>query len=167
MSDKVLVPHGNVAPSGTPLHYKECGVDNVYLLSGFKIEETDYGEVVVISDVEGLHREIGRHLVRRPMGPKEFRFLRKVQGLTQAELGRRLRVDAQTIARYEKGQSSISAETETIIKIAFILALLPEPNRLAIIQGLYDEMVDPSDTRSSGARDIVLSKDQGSWQVAL
>ncbi len=45
-------------------HYRECGLESIHLLNGFEVKETDYGKVVAIHNLDGLHRAIGTHLVR-------------------------------------------------------------------------------------------------------
>ena len=45
-------------------HYRECGLDNVFLLNGFTVRETRHGRAVSIEDIDGLHRTIGTHLAR-------------------------------------------------------------------------------------------------------
>jgi hypothetical protein len=41
-----------------PLHYTACGLDNVYLLNGFKREIIDGEEYVTIEDMDGLWRAL-------------------------------------------------------------------------------------------------------------
>jgi DNA-binding transcriptional regulator YiaG len=92
-----------------PYHYRASGLDDIYLLNGVVIEETPYGPMVTIKNLNGLHHAIGLHIVEKaePMTGAEFRFLRKQLGLTQAQLGKRLRVSDQTIANYEKGHTGL------------------------------------------------------------
>jgi hypothetical protein len=86
---------------GEPLHYTACGVDNIYLMNGFRRETIDGETFTSIEDLDGLWKAIGLHLVttRKVLAPKEIRYLREHMGLTQAELGARLRVSDQTVAR--------------------------------------------------------------------
>jgi len=73
-----------------PLHYTDCGLDDVYLVSGYRIEQTPSGQVLTITNVEQLHRVIGCQLAKqkRALSGKELRFLRKQINLTQSELGK-------------------------------------------------------------------------------
>jgi putative transcriptional regulator len=52
----------------------------------------DYGPMIHIENINGLHRAIGLHIVEKlePMSGREFRFLRKQMGLTQSELSAHL-----------------------------------------------------------------------------
>jgi hypothetical protein len=45
-------------------HYDSSGLDNVYLTSGFEIEQHEhYGELVSLAAVNGLHKRLGEVLV--------------------------------------------------------------------------------------------------------
>ena len=87
-----------------PYHYIDSGLDHVWLVNGYKIHKTPYGEGVAISDVEGLHRAIGRAITDapRPLSGAEARFLRMEMDLTQRRLGDLLGVDEQAVRRWEK-----------------------------------------------------------------
>ena len=127
-----------------PYHYRACGLDDVYLLSGFERKETAYGPTTFIHDVPGLHRAIGLNLTEspKPLSPREFRFLRKNMNLTQEHLAKRLRVDAQTVARYEKDQTSIPGATDTVLRMMFLLFACSKEERdelLAYIRELLEE----------------------------
>lgn len=89
-------------------HYEECGLGNIYLTNGFKRVSTPRGEAVKIQDIEGLHKAIGLMLVeeKRDLSGPEFRFLRHEMNMTQRSLAEVLRVDAQSIARWEKGRTA-------------------------------------------------------------
>ena len=83
----------------TTHHYKESGLDNVYLENGYEAIETPYGTGMAIKDTEGLHKVIGLWLVAQPipLNGAELRFLRMEMELSQRELAadsRRERTDA-------------------------------------------------------------------------
>ncbi len=41
-------------------HYTECGLNNIYLINGFKINKLQDGnEEIFIQDLHGLHKAIG------------------------------------------------------------------------------------------------------------
>src|SRR5690606_6111594 len=88
---------------GEPLHYTASGLDYVYLLNGFHVEEdSDYGRIVTIEAPDDLHRAIGMRVVgqERDLKGQEFRFLRKQMGLRQQDIADQIGVDVQTIANY-------------------------------------------------------------------
>lgn len=89
---------------GTPLHYTASGLDYVYLLNGFTVEDDpDYGRITTIDNPDDLHAAIGLHIIQhpRPLTGPEFRFLRKQMGLKQRDLAPKFG-SVQTVANYEK-----------------------------------------------------------------
>lgn len=84
-------------------HYRESGLQNVWLKNGFSIKQTSYGEGVSIVDIEGLHCAIAKALCRkhRLSGP-EFRFLRKELGFSQRMLGDLIGASDQSISLWER-----------------------------------------------------------------
>ena len=62
-----------------------------------------------------------------------IRFLRNMMDLTQEELARKLGVDVQTTARYEKGQTAISGPADRLLRHIFVLSTLPQSRRLATL----------------------------------
>jgi DNA-binding transcriptional regulator YiaG len=112
--------------------YDECGLDNV-ILKGFALCTDDAGaEVVTIPHVNRLHQVLTQVLATKPSGlqPKEIRFLRTELGLTQAELGKLVGKDAQTIARWEKGGTPIEQTAEMVLR-ARALDEVPSMEELA------------------------------------
>lgn len=105
-------------------HYKTCGLENIYLKNGYTIRETPYGPGVSIEDIEGLHLAIASDLLRQkaPLTGAQFRFLRKEQDLTQAELGAILGVNEQTIAAWEKNKQAHVQFMADIAMRAYYLA---------------------------------------------
>ena len=85
-------------------HYTLCGLDNVWLLNGYTLHETEFGEGVSFDDPEGLDREIARQLLEYcpRLSGKEFRFLRKHIGLSQRRLADFFGKDEQSVAIWEK-----------------------------------------------------------------
>lgn len=99
--------------------YKECGLDNV-IIEGVSFLHDDKGESVIrIPNVNGLHRAIAFGIVRRHsmMSGKEMRFLRSEMGMTQAELAEMIHREPLTISRWERGETDIDANAETLIRL--------------------------------------------------
>lgn len=118
MNDPISFAHTG-SPCGEPLHYTACGLDNVYLTSGYQ-KRTVAGETYVsVRDVEELHGTIAMALVKRRKvlnGP-EIRFIRKYLDLTQRGLAELLVVSDQMVARYEKGQNILSGPADGILRL--------------------------------------------------
>jgi len=128
--------------STEPLHYKMCGLDDVYLMNGFKVHETAYGRGVAVENADELHRAIGMYLVRhrKVLSPKEFKFLRKSIKLTQEDLAECLGVTSQTIARYEKGQTEVPGPADRLTRMIYVIHLIPEPDRARVIKEIMDSV---------------------------
>jgi DNA-binding transcriptional regulator YiaG len=105
-----------------PLHYTDCGLDDVYLVSGYEVEKTSEGEGISIKKLDELHKAIGCSLVkeRKVLSGKELRFLRKQMELTQAELGAIVGRTSQAVARWEKGEGAISGAADVVLRLLFI-----------------------------------------------
>lgn len=103
-------------------HYRACGLENVYLLNGFSIEETRHGRTVAIDDLDGLHRAIGRRLARKKkeLTGRELRFLRRELELSQQGLGALLSKSGQAVARWEKGHNRIDGAAEALFRLLYL-----------------------------------------------
>lgn len=106
-------------------HYTESGLNNV-MVYGVKPCVDDEGDsVVTIKNVRGLHRAIAQEIVTHEAGisGKELRFLRTEMGMTQAELAKIVHYEAQSVARWEKGEFPIAATAEALIRLLAIQRL--------------------------------------------
>lgn len=90
-----------------PHHYVESGLDNIYLLDGYKVHRTPYGEGISITNTEGLHKAIGRWLVSLPksLNGAELRFLRLEMEATQRDLAAILGTTEQTLSLWERART--------------------------------------------------------------
>lgn len=74
-------------------HYTESGLDTVWLRHGVTWIESTHGQAYAIADLDGLHKALGRALVRKrgSLTGREVRFLRTEMGmdldLLAAQLG--------------------------------------------------------------------------------
>lgn len=85
-------------------HYKDSGLDNVFLENGYTIHQTPYGEAVSIKDTAGLHQLIGEWLIStaKRLNGAELKFLRLEMELTQRNLAAMINADEQAVRRWEK-----------------------------------------------------------------
>lgn len=90
-------------------HYNECGLPNIFLVNGYRQEETDYGPAVTIDDIEGLHRTIGEALAQRAdsLTGREFRFLRHELDLSQRVVAKMCDVEEQTVSLWERNADKL------------------------------------------------------------
>jgi DNA-binding transcriptional regulator YiaG len=132
----------------SPYAYTVCGLDNIFLLNGYRTDDHDGEESISVIDVEGLHRAIGRHLVlhRKGLSPKEVRFLRKTMDLTQAELAAKLGNDAQSVARWEKGTCEMPGTAEKLLRVTFLAENMRDDTDLAILRKLLVSVMDELDS---------------------
>ena len=96
-------------------HYKESGLDNVYLKNSAILHQCTCGRrFIEIPQIERLHDTIAYKLLNKKTiwRGQEFRFLRKWIGLTAEELGRILgHVKRGTISRWENEKIPITSAT--------------------------------------------------------
>lgn len=100
-------------------HYRECGLDNVMVYGVVPCVDDDGEKVVTIANITGLHRAIAQEIVTHDAGisGKELRFLRTEMGMTQAELAKIVHHEAQSVARWEKGECPIAPTAEALIRL--------------------------------------------------
>jgi DNA-binding transcriptional regulator YiaG len=101
-------------------HYRGAGLDNIFLLNGYRMVEFGKERLYSVENVEGLHRAIAAQLINKsaPLTGKEFRFLRIEMDLSQKQLGTLLGVSEQTIASWEKSKTKHpSGPAERIMRI--------------------------------------------------
>lgn len=135
-----------------PLHYTRCGLDNVWLLNGFEREEHDGDQYVSVQNVEGLWKTIGISLAteQSQLSPQEVKFLRRHMHLTQDELAKRLGVDVQTVARWEKEQTQIPGPADLAIRTLFLTSPRAQPEGAEIITKLYKLLEEKAKAASDG-----------------
>ncbi len=98
-------------------HYKACGLDNVFLVNGYKVHPEN-GNAVSFEDFEGLQKALASFVVDRPrlLTGAEFRFLRNELELSQKALAAVMHKTDQTIANWEKGKTAIPLESDLFLR---------------------------------------------------
>jgi putative transcriptional regulator len=143
-----------------PFHYKGCGLDDVYLISGYDKDETPYGEGVRIRNIEKLHEAIGKFLIsgRKVLSGKELRFLRMQMKLTQSNLARILGCDTQQVARYEKEENRVSGPADRLIRLLYTDRIGSKRIPIEKLLKELDEMDDQS------SKDMVFAQVDSDWR---
>lgn len=102
-------------------HYTESGLTTVWLANGYHYDVIDGEPFTSIDDVDGLHRLIGRILVNRcnPLIADEIRFIRIEMNMSQKALATLLGVDVQTVARWEKGRTSLPRTADVALRALY------------------------------------------------
>lgn len=151
-----------------PYHYRECGLDNIYLANGFTREIVDGEEFLTVENVDGLWKAICFSLLSltRPLEPKELRFLRHHVELTQVELAQYLRVDAQTVARWEKGKTEVSGPADVALRMLVLGApvMQPEGNEILSKVAQFVESITGQDSEND--RHEVFTRTDDRWSHA-
>ncbi len=147
-------------------HYTEGGLDNVWLVGdGFRFVDLPGGRREIrIQDIEGLHREICRILVKekKNLTGKELRFLRQEMLLSQANLAKLLEVTEQTIHRWETGKSDIPRTADAIVRIIYEQQF--DKNHSIDVRKCLEKLADLEDAAD---RDVIAKKAGKNWQLQL
>jgi DNA-binding transcriptional regulator YiaG len=152
--------------SKEPLHYVECGLDNIYLRNGFTKEMLDGEEYLSVEDIDGLHKAIGLHIVLEKKAPtgKELKFLRGELDMTQSDLARVLSVTDQSVARWEKGQSEPNGPAVLALRLIYLLSLVPDDKKPEVMKGIverFNKLAQKDETTDK----FVLSYCDDHWYV--
>lgn len=110
--------------------YKESGLDYVWLENGFTVEDhPNYGQLVSIQNVRGLHDQIGIWLATLPrrLTGAEFKFLRTELDNSQRVLARLLGVGEQSVQLWEKSRNKPVANqaAERLLRAIYMDCLKP------------------------------------------
>jgi len=104
-----------------PYHYTECGLNNIYLVNGYRYNETPRGKSLSIHDLDGLHKAIGLFLVtsKRDLSGEDVRFLRHEMLMSQSTLAKLLGLSEQAVRRWETGKISIPKPSEALLRLLY------------------------------------------------
>jgi DNA-binding transcriptional regulator YiaG len=151
-------------PCDEPLLYRGAGIEGIYLCSGFKREEIDGEWFTRIEDIQGLHNAIGLYLVehRKALAPHEIRFLRNTMEKTQAEVARVIGVDAQTVARWEKGKSEMPGPADRMLRILFVLSLASPEELQEFVAELQED--GPAELAPTEDKPIMFVRNDEKWE---
>ena len=86
-------------------HYTDGGLRNVWLVNGYEIKKTPFGEGVAFHNLDGLTESICIALTKKAgvLTGSEFRYIRSAgMLLSQPALGKLMGIDGQSVARWEK-----------------------------------------------------------------
>jgi len=143
-------------------HYKESGLDNIYLENGYHIHETPYGSGVSIEDTDGLHRVIGDWIIEtpKPMNGAELRFLRIEMELTQRDLAAILGSTEQTLRLWEKHRKkALPGPADRLLRILYSEYVGGNPS----IRELVDRLATLDQVEPAKA---CLTETEDGWKLA-
>ena len=107
--------------SGTH-HYKECGLDDVYLVGIKQHRCKKCGEVFTeFPMVKRIHRLIGERLCQKDnvLSGKEVTFLRKEMRKNGKEFAMMLRTSASHLSRIEHDQKELSGTLDMLVRVLY------------------------------------------------
>ena len=121
-------------------HYTECGLSDVWLVNGYRIKTTPYGEGVSIRDVAGLHAAIAKAVIAKPgrLSGREFRFLRLRLEWAQSRLATYFGCDAQAIARWEKGRTPVPRWADRFVRAVYREVAENSPGIVKLVERLKE-----------------------------
>ncbi|HHH1494372.1 TPA: helix-turn-helix domain-containing protein [Yersinia enterocolitica] len=127
-------------------HYTESGLTTVWLANGYHYDVINGELFTSIDDVDGLHRLIGKILVNRckPLVADEIRFIRVEMNMSQKVLATLLGVDIQTVARWEKGQTSLPRTADVALRALYAESIDETSDVGHLLRILVDSQVQKS-----------------------
>lgn len=140
------------------IKYKHFALDNLFLANGYLETSTEYGVEREYEREDELEQCIRRLVLRKPEPLRgwDLRFLRRGLELSQADFGRMVDRDAQTIARWEKSADSIPKFVDLMIRARFAERFEPEV--------MLTELLGFVDGRSHALPEFIqLSLTQNGW----
>lgn len=162
MNDTIVqLKHAHSPVNGDePLHYTQCGLDNIYLVSGYVQRQVGDETYVAVKDVDDLHDSIALCLMRKKaLTGKEIRFLRKNLELTQRELSEFLQVSDQTIARYEKDKTPMDGPVDGLFRLLVL-------GKLAGAIDVREELEKLREEDDVSCERLTLQRHHDEWRVA-
>jgi putative transcriptional regulator len=98
---------------------RTCGIENVWLVNGYRYRASPYGPTTSIDDVHGLYGAIARAVVAKPLGlnAAEVRFLRIHMEMSQEALASKLGADVASVARWEQGRSALPRPVDRLLRL--------------------------------------------------
>ena len=167
MTGPELFTHGDSVEASKPYHYTECGLDNIFLLGGVDVHWLDGEQYVSITNVEGLWKAIGLNLVanRKTFSPQEIRFIRLQMDKTQAELASLLRVDDQTVARWEKKKCKIPGPADLALRFLFLACPVAQPEGGQVLSRLHEAVEELVGTDSPLSDEMHFISHDRNWEA--
>ena len=103
-------------------HYRECGLDYVWLENGYVMSDGPHGQTVSFMDIDGLHALIGQAIAssKDRMQPNEIRFLRHELDLSQGALAHLLGTEEQNVHRWETGKTKIPGPAQNLLALLYL-----------------------------------------------
>ena len=112
------------ATEEAPFHFTDSGLDNVYLIGIKYFIKEDGSTTAEIPAIKQLMRLIARDLLysETPLRGQEIRFLRKRLGKRAADFAQLLRIEAETLSRYENEKQDPSDPIDALVRMVYLMS---------------------------------------------
>lgn len=143
-------------------HYTQCGLDYIWLLNGYTVEDTRWGPSVSIQDADGLHQAIGRAIVggSQRLRGQEVRFLRARLKLSQEGLAAVLGSSRVSVARWEaEPDKPIPGTADHGLRMFYVLKLADHP----LICQITDLLAELDERMHGSAGPVPFRQAEGGW----
>ncbi len=148
-------------------HYTECGLDNIYLVNGFKITKMSNGdEELFINGIHGLHKAISHTLVFKKslLEGSEIKFIRTMLDLSQNKLASLIGCRYQQILLWEKNKNKISKPVDRLLRIYLYTYLHKEIDNGEVFECI-NEIADLDATEAEYCNKVEFKEIKHAWQL--
>lgn len=142
-------------------HYTECGLDNVWLESGYRLHKTAYGNAISIDLADSLHSAIAFVLSGKAgqITGKELRFLRVFLSMSPIDFGSVVGSADQSVSLWER-TGKVPHSADIIIRMLILERIGMQTSFSRII-----ELVSRSGSKSPAGR-LGFKLTRAKWRVA-
>ena len=147
-------------------HYTECGLNNIYLVNGFKITKTDDDEEIFVHDIHGLHEAISNILIfkKGTLEGKEIKFIRTMLDLSQKKLAALIGCQYQQILLWEKNKNKISKPADRLLRIVLYTYLYKEIDNGDVFDRI-NEIADLDAAEAETGNRVEFKEVKDAWQM--
>lgn len=148
-------------------HYTECGLENIYLVNGFKMTKTSDGdEELFIHDIHGLHKAISNSLIFKKgiLVGNEIKFIRTMLDLSQKKLAALIGCRYQQILLWEKDKNKISNPADRLLRIYLYTYLNKDIDNGEVFERI-NEIADLDAEEGECSNSVEFKEIKDVWQV--
>lgn len=147
-------------------HYTECGLNNIYLVNGFKITKSGDDEEIFIHDIHGLHKAISNILIFKKglLEGDEIKFIRAMLDLSQNKLAALIGCRYQQILLWEKNKNKISKPADRLLRITLYTYLHKEIDNGEVFDRI-NEIADLDAAEADHSNKIEFKEIKDTWQM--
>lgn len=146
------------------IRYEGLGLDNIWLVNGYRTVETGYGSALVVDNVEQLERSVAGYLAKQaaPLTGQAFRFLREMLGISQDAFGKKFGRDYQTVARWEAARHKpVPQSADAMVRQLYLEKQGERPMFTQVVENLVAAARHVAETVSARFRELP----DGTWRA--